>query len=192
MRAAGVDVREQPIKNLCVYTIGPRATDKTGYGSANAAAISFDSTLKAVRVACPAGGTTDSGPSIANALSSTSINALGPTTYTLGLDVTGEVADGWRISAQGAWVSNKNIASAYVPVPVGQTVRIAFTFATLGGTGAIYLLRQTSSIAGQVTIRNVMFEQSRIAHPFADGESPGWQWLNTPGASTSVGYPRLA
>jgi len=174
-------------RNLITNPLGATASASTGYISINSATIAFDAPTKGVRVTAPAAGAVDAGTNFANLVTYTT----GIETYTVSMDLIGEVADGWRISVQGTWVPVR-VDSAYTPVGVGQTVRISLTFTTNAtAKGAIYLLRQTAALASRVVIKNVLFEKGSTALPFFDGASADYEllrneWTSTPNLSPSI------
>lgn len=184
-RASVVEVR----RNLCQRPVGVAAVDISGYSGANGAVVTWDSGL----LVDVAGGTaTDSG---LNLTVGTAIPDPGVGLATISMDVTGVVADEWRISAQGPWVNNVNQSGAYVAVGVGETKRISFTIDVKAASvvRALYLLRRTMGSSGRVRVRNVLFEVGGVAHPFFDGDAtpdadltPAW--TGTANASPSVLY----
>lgn len=170
-------------RNVCTNPLGSAATAATGYGAVNGSTVAFDAATKGVRVSCVANGTTDSGVAIAS-----TINYTGAGPVTISLDVTGEVADNWRISFQGAWGLSY---SPYTAVGVGQTKRLTWTHQAVGTVrGAVYLLRNNGAIASRVVIKNVL---AREAGTFFDGATvpadathERYRWVGAANGSDSV------
>lgn len=180
------------ITNLVQNPLGPTATSATYYSAINGAATAFvTSPVKGVRITCVAGGVSDSGASFFSGITGVQSGV----TYTVSVDVTGEVSDSWRISVQGGWVTAP-INSTPVYVGFGETKRIAVTFTTVGTTGSVYVLRSTETVASQAIISKVLVESSTVAGDYFDGDTPPFhygelaqlvvpKWSGTPGQSSS-------
>lgn len=172
--------------NLFTNPLGDTATGITGWTAINAATVSFNSSPPGVAVTTSS-GSVDSGVAFAAAIA----YPVGANTYTVSMDLTGIVADGWRISVQSSWVAARS-DSAYVQVPVGETVTIEHTFTTNGGAkGSIYLLRETATGTGSVIVNNALFEAATESQGFFDGASADSDildnaWTGTANASTST------
>ena len=180
------------ITNLIQNPLGPTATSATYYSAINGAATAFvTSPVKGVRITCVAGGVSGSGASFFSGITGVQSGV----TYTVSVDVTGEVSDSWRISVQGGWVTAP-INPTPVYVGVGETKRIAVTFTTVGTEGGIYVLRSTEAVASQAIISKVLVESSTVAGDYFDGDTPPFRygptaqlvipkWSGTPGQSSS-------
>jgi hypothetical protein len=162
-------------RNLCTNPLGSTATATTGYGVANGSTMGFDSTTKGLRLTAPVSAIVDSGLNITSNFAYT----VGAATYTVSMDLTGVVEDGWCISPQSTWVGGTR-KSAYFTVAAGETRRISYTFTTVAGAprGSLYILRKTPSIAGQVIVKNILIEQTAEALPYFDGSTPSTSSLS--------------
>lgn len=177
--------------NLAGQPISDRATSTAGYGVANGATIAFVSGAEGIRVTAPAGGVKDSGVALTSGINNALVYA--GRTYTYSVDVTGEVADSWRLSAQGAWASGAvTTSSGVTAIGVGETKRLWLTITpTANGVTALFLLRNDASIASQARIRRVLFEETTLVLPYFDGDTTpdadlAPSWLGTVGVSQAV------
>lgn len=177
--------------NLAGQPISDRATSTAGYGVANGATIAFVSGAEGIRVTAPAGGIKDSGAALTSGINNALVYA--GRTYTYSVDVTGEVADSWRLSAQGAWASGAvTTSSGVTSIGVGETKRLWLTITpTANGVTALFLLRNDASIASQARIRKVLFEETTLVLPYLDGDTTpdadlAPSWLGAAGSSQST------
>jgi hypothetical protein len=173
--------------NRMTKPMGDTATDIANFFVANSAVIAFDSATKGLRVTATAGGVGDSGVNLAGNVD----YQVGVQTYTVSMDVIGVVADGWRLSAQGSWVTT-HVNSPYTSVGVGQTKRLSFTFTTNSSArGTVYLLRQTAALNSTAIIKNIVFEVGSVDNGALSGDLPDTPsaqiaWAGTPNASMTT------
>lgn len=74
-----------------------------------------------------------------------------------------------------------------------QAFRITAVVPPTAVTARLLLLNVSTFAIGDVMDwRDVMIHPGPIPYAYADGDTPGWVWDGTPGASTSRGYPRPA
>ncbi len=174
--------------NMMFNPLGPTATGMSGYGSANASVVSFDSASRSVKVEAPVSTIADSGLNLAGALEYTPKAS----TYTVSMDITGVTAGAWRLSVQGASWVNSHVNTGYTSVAAGETKRISIVFTTNGGPkSAFYLLRQNPGVATSVLVSNVLFEEGNTARSFFDGDTvreelSRTRWTGTANVSTAV------
>lgn len=187
MRQAVVNLASQPYRN---YAMRPRPTSTTGYFNANGATMAIDATTGLLTVSCPANGVGDSGLSVG-------LTTPAPGRYVFSVDVSvpsGSVGDGYRLSVQGAAVAGPAYSSSFTPVtPGGGSVRLSLSFTVVNSAAsiALYVLRQTGTLASTFAVQRVAVMPGTVDPGYGDGDTLGWRWTGTPGASESVGYPPL-
>lgn len=179
------DVSAQPLIN---YLLNPLPASANNWGNANSSTVVYDSANAGLHVTCTAGGTADSGLGVATG----GVEQLSPGTYTFSVELQVIVADGYKLSAQGAAVGSAQSLN-YTSLVAGQTVRLSLTFTVVStGRPNLYVLRQTSATASEFIVRKAMVVAGAATPNYFDGNGGGVlqaQWRGAANGSSSVGYP---
>lgn len=188
MRAAVQDARWQPIRNLITTPKPNLATWPTGgYGSNAVAAdtVSGD-TLTTTWSTPPTGG--------GHQRYIPTLQLAAGTVVTFQIDVLTTFAG----AIWGVRFGNTLLISIPGP-PVGVWARSSITF-SLPAPGDQIAFRVDNLVGGTpkitagsaLSLRRPMLTLGGRSYAYADGDSAGWNWESTPGASASRGWPTPA
>jgi hypothetical protein len=198
MRSGAVDSRKQPIAN---YHPNPQLALGTSFiSAANAATITrlADTRLGSPyceKVELPSGGVADSGINLTAGLTPAAIGFPIGRAFSFSFDLITLTSGGLplRFSRQGGAISGSPINQAFTAVESTTAVpipRYSFdcTTATLNSF-SLYVLRNAAGQLGTFYVGNFMIGPPGYTGPFRAGDSAGWKWRGTAGASISQGWP---